>query len=150
MTSIAAAAGQVIFVPKDENSYFYESFDCQPAVTNGYGGIQFTVQGPANASFAIELQTTDSCTNGSGSHNHSYNIVSDLTGQLQTITLPLLGFDNEPNYDAIVGLAWAGFSQTGVQWSVGNIALVCGTISSPEPSSKPLSLRNTPSSYQAS
>lgn len=140
MTAIAAAAGQVIFIPKDGGSYFYESFDCQQAVTNGYGGIQFTVQGPAGGSFAFELQTTDNCDNGNtGSYKSSYTIVSDLTGGRQTITLPLLGFDNDPNYDAIVGLVWSVFSQTGVQWSVGNITLVCGDVSvAPTTSRAPL------------
>jgi peptidoglycan/xylan/chitin deacetylase (PgdA/CDA1 family) len=135
MTAIAASAGQVVFIPKDDGSYFYESFECQQAVTNGYGGIQFTVQGPAGGSFALDLQSTGSCSDSSGNYNSSYNIVNNLNGQLQTITLPLEGFDNEPNYDAIVGFVWESFSQTGVQWSVGNITLVCGTVSAPSSTS---------------
>lgn len=140
MTSITASAGQVNFVPKNDNSYFYESFDCQQAVTSGYIGIQFTVQGPAAGSFAFELQTTQSCTNASGSYTSSYETVSGLTGQRQTVTLPLQGFDNNPNYDAITGLVWAGFSRNGVQWSVGNITLVCGTIAPGQTTSTALSL----------
>ncbi|KAK4125441.1 carbohydrate esterase family 4 protein [Parathielavia appendiculata] len=127
MTAIAGSAGQVVFIPKDENSYFYESFECQQPVTNGYGAIQFTLQGPAGGSFAFELQTTERCNNYNGSYGSSYNIVSDLTGQRQTVTLPLEGFDNDPNYDAVVGLVWSTFSQNGVQWSVGNITFVCGS-----------------------
>jgi hypothetical protein len=135
MTAIAGSAGQVVFIPKDGNSYFYESFDCQQAVTNGYGGIQFTVQGPAGGSFALELQTVDSCSNNNGNYKSSYNIISDLTGQRQTVTLPLEGFDNDPNYDAIVGLVWSVFSQNGVQWSIGNITLLCGAVSGPQTTS---------------
>lgn len=136
MTAIAASAGQVVFIPKDTGSYFYESFDCQQAVTNGYGGIQFTVQGPAGGSLGFELQTTDSCSNSSETIKRSYNFVSDLTGQRQTVTLPFEGFDGDtPNYDAIVGMAWATFSQYGVQWSIGNITLLCGSVSPPQTTS---------------
>lgn len=126
MSSIAASAGQVVFVPRDGNSYFYESFPCTQAQSSGYTGIQFTVQGPASGTFALELQTAPNCNQDTNTWKSSYNIVSGLTGRRQIVTLPLEGFDNEPNYDAIVGLVWAVFSQTGTQWSVGNITLVCG------------------------
>ncbi|KAK3391115.1 glycoside hydrolase/deacetylase [Podospora didyma] len=132
MTSIAASAGQVVFIPKDKFSYFYESFECQQAVTNGYGGIQFTVQAPAGASFGFELQSTANC-NVTDGHNSSWTVVENLTGQRQTVTLPLLGFDGTPNYDSITGLAWSVFSSYGSQWSIGNITLVCGTVDVPPP-----------------
>ena len=125
MTSIAASAGQVVFIPKDGNSYFYESFPCVPASSSGYTGIQFSVQGPAGGSLALELQTAANCNPETEGWKSSYNIVGDLTGRRQTVTVPLIGFDNEPNYDAVVGLVWAVFSQTGTQWSIGNITLVC-------------------------
>lgn len=124
MTSIAASAGQVVFIPKDSNSYFYESFPCIKAYSSGYSGIQFSVQGPAGGSLALELQTGASCE--AEGWKSSYNIVSGLTGSRQTVTVPLIGFDNEPNYDAVKGLVWAVFSQTGTQWSIGNITLLCG------------------------
>lgn len=126
MTAIAASAGRVVFIPKDGNSYFYESFDCQQAVTEGYGGIEFTVEGPAGGSFVFELQTTESCNVDRTSYKSSYTVVSDLTGARQTITLPLQGFDNEPNYDALVGMVWSVFSENGIPWTVGNVTLVCG------------------------
>ncbi|KAK4099310.1 carbohydrate esterase family 4 protein [Parathielavia hyrcaniae] len=132
MTAISASTGQVAFIPKDASSYFYELFECQQAVTNGYSGIQFAVQGPAGGSLAIELQTTGSCRNYNGSYKRSYRIVGDLIGQRQTVILPFEGFDNDPNYDAVVGLVWSTFSQNGVQWSVGNITLVCGSGRGPQ------------------
>ncbi|AEO70921.1 carbohydrate esterase family 4 protein [Thermothielavioides terrestris NRRL 8126] len=143
MTAIAASGGQVMFIPKDGNSYFYESFNCQQAVTDGYGGIQFTVSGPAGGSFALELQSTDNCANGNATYRSSYNIIGNLTGQLQTVNVPLDGFDNDPNYDAIVGLVWSGFSQNGIQWSIGNITFVCGTVASSPPSTTSVSTRST-------
>ncbi len=133
MTAIAASGGEVVFIPQASNgSYFYESFDCQPAVTDGYGGIQFTAQGPAGSSFAFELQSAESCSNTTGTIKRSYNFVGNLTGQRQTFTFPFAGFEGEVNYDAIIGMAWSTFSKTEVQWSIGNIALVCGDVSPPQ------------------
>jgi len=92
MTAIAASPGQVVFIPEGDDSYFYESFPCQQAVTEGYNAIEFSVVGPANGSFALELQTTSDCgSNEEGVYNSSWNIVSGLTGERQTITLPLEG-----------------------------------------------------------
>ncbi|KAK4229994.1 hypothetical protein QBC38DRAFT_358241 [Podospora fimiseda] len=137
MVSIAASTGRVVFVPKgDGSSYFYESFDCQQAITKGYGAIQFTVEGPAGASMAFELQTASSCAAYNGdAHNSSWTVVENLTGSRQLINLPLIGFDSNPNYDAIVGLVWSTFSKTGVQWSIGDITLVCGPVTVPSPTS---------------
>ncbi|KAK3398833.1 glycoside hydrolase/deacetylase [Sordaria brevicollis] len=146
MSSIAAAAGKVQFIPKDSGSYFYESFSCQQAITTGYGGIQFTLQGPAGGSVALELQTSASC-NDTGSYTSSYNIITGLTGSQQTIDMPLIGFDNNPNYDAIVGLVWSEFSQTNSIWSIGNIKLTCGAVAAPTtttavPTAKPTTTRS--------
>lgn len=142
MTSIAAAAGKVQFIPKDGGSYFYESFSCQQAVTFGYGGIQFTLQGPAGGSVAFELQTSASCNaSETGNYTSSYNVISGLTGSQQTIDLPLPGFDNNPNYDAIVGLVWSEFSQTNAIWSVGNIKLTCGAVAAPTTTAAPTTPR---------
>lgn len=146
MTAIAASGGQVVFIPKDAGSYFYESFSCQQPVTNGYGGIQFTLQGPAGGSVALELQSIDSCSNTTATYKSSYNIIDNLTGKQQTVTLPLVGFDNNPTYDAIVGFSWSSFSKFGVQWSIGNITFVCGAVSTGSPgptTSKRCLLRGT-------
>lgn len=125
MTAIAASPGRVVFIPKDDDSYFYESFPCQQAASEGYTAIEFPVLGPEGGSFAFELQTTFNC-DQEGSYNSSWTEVADLTGEWQTITLPLEGWDNEPNYDGIVGLVWSTFSENGIEWSVGNVTLVCG------------------------
>ena len=145
MSSIAASAGQVVFVPKDATSYFYESFPCIPAQSSGYSGLQFSVQGPQGSSFALELQTAASC-DAADNWKSSYNIVDSLTGSRQTVTVPLIGFDNEPNYDAVTGLVWSVFSKTNAQWTVGNITLICdGTGSQPVTTARPttsMSLRH--------
>lgn len=126
MNQIAASSGEVVFVPNPTGSYFYESFPCVASQTQGYGGITFTIQGPAGGSVALELQTATDC-NSTG-HTSSYTILTGLTGQRQTITLPLIGFDNNPNYDAVVGLVWSEFSNPNVRWTIGNIAFVCGAV----------------------
>lgn len=137
MTAIAATPGYVVFTPKaDDSSYFYESFACQPAITDGYNAIEFTVVGPADGSFGLELQTLSSCSDETGAYNSSWNFVEGLTGERQTINLPLKGWDDAPNYDAIVGLAWSTFSENEVNWSVGNVTFVCAaaeTEPAPEP-----------------
>lgn len=127
MEWIAGAPGQVVFEPRDDGSYFYESFDCIRAVTEGYTAIRFSVEGPAGGWLALELQSTENCDNGRGdSYRSSYRLVSDLAGRREVVTVPFEGFDNNPNYDAVVGLVWSGFSEHAVQWAVGNITLVCG------------------------
>jgi hypothetical protein len=125
MNAIAASGGRVVFIPKSANSYFYESFECIPAATEGYASVQFTVEGPAGGSFVLEAQTTSSCAADRSTYKSSWYYVDGLTGQRQTITLPLSGFSDNPNTNALVGLVWGSFSQAGVQWSVGNITLVC-------------------------
>ena len=134
MSSIAASAGEVVFIPKPSGSYFYESFPCVQAQSQGYGGLRFSILGPAGGSVSLELQTSTNC-NATG-HTSSYTILTSLTGQRQIQTLPLLGFDNDPNYDAIVGLAWSEFSNTNTRWSIGNITLVCGAVGAPPVTSK--------------
>jgi len=136
MSAIAASGGQVSFIPKDSNSYFYESFPCQAAVTNGYGGLRYTLQGPAGATHAIELQSTSGCNSNETNYKSSYYVVEGVTGQRQTVTVPFVGFDNDPNYDSIVGLVWAVFSAPNEIWSVGNITLVCGSVDGPPATSK--------------
>ncbi|KAK3293902.1 uncharacterized protein B0H64DRAFT_175051 [Chaetomium fimeti] len=154
MTAIAAAPGHVDFIPKDDGSYFYESFECIQAITEGYNAIEFSVQGPAGGSFAFELQSTASCdTSEEGSYNSSWNIVTDLTGDRQTVTLPLEGWEDSPNYDGIVGLVWSTFSETGIVWSVGNVTLLCGgggeESPSPDPTAPPTSTAIPPTTSRA-
>lgn len=134
MNSIAASAGEVVFIPNPDGSYFYEALPCVQAQTQGYGGLRFSILGPAGGAVSLELQTSTDC--NATNHTSSYTILTGLTGQRQIQTVPLVGFDNNPNYDAIVGLAWSEFSSTNTRWSIGNITLVCGAVAAPPVSSK--------------
>ena len=82
------------------NGYFYETFDCNKAATNGYNAISFTVKGPAGGSFNMEIQTKTSCT--ATGYTSKWHSVSGLTGSSQTITVPLSSFSGA-NADARPG-----------------------------------------------
>jgi hypothetical protein len=125
ITSSAASGGSVTFVPKTQDSYFYESFDCRAAATEGYGAISFTLQGPVNGSVAVELQTQTTCSDTT--HTSSYNVLSGLTGARQQFTLPLDSFADGVNPNAVVAVVFSEYISDGVAaWSIGNIQFVCG------------------------
>ncbi|OIW32098.1 carbohydrate esterase family 4 protein [Coniochaeta ligniaria NRRL 30616] len=125
ITSSSANGGSVTFVPKTQESYFYESFVCRAATTEGYGAVSFTLQGPVNGSVAVELQTQTSCS--ATNHTSSYNVLSGLTGTRQQFTLPLDSFVEGVNPNAVVALAFSQFITDGVAaWTIGNIQFVCG------------------------
>jgi len=127
ITSSAANGGSVTFVPKTQESYFYESFVCRAAATEGYSAVSFTLQGPVNGSVAVELQTQTNCS--ATTHTSSYNVLSGLTGTRQQITLPLDSFVDGVNPNAVVALAFSEFISDGVAaWSIGNIQFVCGAV----------------------
>lgn len=122
MTSISASGGVLSFTPKS-SSYFYETFDCQAASTSGYNSLQFTVKGPASGSVTLEIQTKASCSDGS--YSSYYTQVSGLTGNTQTITVPLSQFAGA-NANAITGFVWSGFSSTTATWQFSNVQFGCG------------------------
>ncbi|KAH6660640.1 hypothetical protein BKA67DRAFT_60931 [Truncatella angustata] len=126
MTSVSASNGALTFTPS-ASAYFYETLACETATTNGYDAVAFSVQGPAEGSVGLELQTSTSCSESA--HASYYYQVSGLTGSPQTITVPLSSFIGA-NLDAIQGVVWFGFSSTDFSWQFGNIELVCsGNIS---------------------
>lgn len=138
MTSISASGGVLSFKPKS-GAYFYETFPCQQATSNGYNSITFSVKGPASGSFTLEIQTKTACS--AGIYSSKYTQVTGLTGNTQTITVPLSQFSGA-NANAITGFVWSGFSSTSATWQLSNIAFGCGgssgvssVVSSARPSS---------------
>ncbi|KAF1814576.1 polysaccharide deacetylase [Eremomyces bilateralis CBS 781.70] len=121
MTSISASGGTLTFKPKS-GSYFYETFACQTASTNGHQAISFSIKGPAGGSLALEVQSKTSCS--ASSYNSAYSFVSGLTGSTQTVTVPLSSFSGA-NANAITAFVWSGFSDTTTNWQLGNIQFVC-------------------------
>ena len=121
MQSISATNGKLKFTPKsDGSSYFYETFACIAASTNGYDALMFPLKGPAGGSLTIEIQTSTSCS-ATAYTSWSYTL-SGLTGSTQTATIPLSSF-NGANLAAIKAVLWSGFS-TG-SYELGQTSFVC-------------------------
>jgi peptidoglycan/xylan/chitin deacetylase (PgdA/CDA1 family) len=127
MSSISASGGILSFKPK-ANAYFYETFACQAATSNGYNSVSFSVKGPNGGSLTLELQTQSSCS--ATSYTSYYYSVSGLTGNTQTISVPLSSFSGA-NGNAVVAFLWSGFSSNTVTWQVSNIQFGCSGSSSP-------------------
>lgn len=121
MASISASGGSLTFTP-DSSSYFYETFPCQKATTNGYDVLSFSVRGPAGGTVGLELQTSTSCSETA--HASYYYTLTGLTGSVQTVTLPLSSFI-DANLDAIQGIVWFAFSSPGSSWQLADIELAC-------------------------
>ncbi len=121
MASIAATNGVLRFTPKDVNSYFYETFRCTQARTQGYGGLQFTLTYPAGADFTLELQTKSNC--NAANYTSEWFAISGLTGTQQVVTLDL-GVYETSNIDAISGLVFASFTKVGA-YSLSDLRFVC-------------------------
>lgn len=122
MASVSAANNVLSFKPKT-NAYFYETFACQAASSNGYNSIQFTVKGPASGSMTLELQTQASCS--ATSYTSYYTQVTGLTGSTQTITVPISQFSGA-NGNAVTAVLFSGFSSTTATWQLSNIQFGCG------------------------
>ncbi|CAD0090948.1 unnamed protein product [Aureobasidium vineae] len=89
MTSARVANGKLSVMP-DANSYFYETFACQAASSNGYNALNFPVKGPAGGSSTLEIQTKSACS--AKAYQSYFYYVSDLTSITQTVTVPLSSF----------------------------------------------------------
>ncbi|KAF2686744.1 carbohydrate esterase family 4 protein [Lentithecium fluviatile CBS 122367] len=122
MSSISAASGVLSFKPKAD-SYFYETFACQAASTNGYNSLQFSIKGPSGGSATVELQTQTSCS--ATSYKSYFTQVSGLTGATQTITIPFTQFTGA-NANAITAVVFSGFSSTTATWQLSNLQFGCG------------------------
>lgn len=89
MASASAANGKLSVVP-NADSYFYETFTCQAASSDGYNAITFHVKGPVGASFTLEMQTKSACS--VSTYQSYFHQISGLTGVSQTIRVPLSAF----------------------------------------------------------
>jgi peptidoglycan/xylan/chitin deacetylase (PgdA/CDA1 family) len=131
MSSISASNGVLSFKPKS-GSYFYESFPCQAASSNGLNALQFTIKGPSKGSIVVELQTKSSCSDGT--YKSYYTQITGLTGSSQVVNIPFSTFAGA-NANAITGITWSGFSSTTVTWTMSNINFACSGATGGSPSS---------------
>ncbi len=60
MAAVAVTGGTLSLTPK-AGAYFYENIPCENAATDGFAALSFTLAGPAQSSFLIELQTKANC-----------------------------------------------------------------------------------------
>ncbi|CAG8982401.1 hypothetical protein HYALB_00007523 [Hymenoscyphus albidus] len=133
----ADAANKKISFTSSPSSYFYTTFECEQAKTNKYTALTFPVKGPAAAQLTVELQTSSSCAT---QEYTSYFTTAALTGDTQTITIPLSSFPGA-NLDAIKAFVFQGFSVDGT-WELGQTSLVCsGGNTAPTPAPQPTSTR---------
>jgi peptidoglycan/xylan/chitin deacetylase (PgdA/CDA1 family) len=151
MSSISASNGVLSFKPKS-GSYFYETFPCQAASSNGLSGLQFTIKGPSKGSVVVELQTKTSCS--TGTYKSYYTQITGLTGNTQTVTIPFTEFSGA-NANAITGIVWSGFSSTTTTWQLSSVQFACsgssgGVPSSAAPSAAPSSSKAASSSVVSS
>ncbi|KAF2851598.1 carbohydrate esterase family 4 protein [Plenodomus tracheiphilus IPT5] len=149
MTSIKATGGVLSFTPKS-SSYFYESFPCQQASSNGYNSVTFQIKGPAGGTATFEIQTKTACS--ASAYTSKYIQLSGFTGSLQTMTIPLSQFAGA-NVNAVQTFVWSGFSSTTYSWQLSNIAFGCQGAVVPSSSKAPTvapSSSKAPSSTKAS
>ena len=121
MTSASALNGKLSIVP-NADSYFYETFACQAASSDGYDAISFLVKGPAGASFTLEIQTKSSCS--ASAYQSYFHQVSGLTGVSQTISVPLSLFTGA-NANAVTSFVWGGFSALSTTWEFSKVQFTC-------------------------
>ncbi|ORX95872.1 glycosyl hydrolase [Clohesyomyces aquaticus] len=135
MSSISAAGGVLSFKPKaTASSYFYETFDCQAASTNGYNSVQFSLKGPAGGSLTLEIQTQTSCT--ATTYTSKFVAINGLTGSTQTISIPLSNFSGA-NVNAVTAFVWSTFSSTTTTWQLSNLQFGCGSTGGASSSAAP-------------
>jgi len=126
MSAITASNGVLSFTPKSPDSYYYESFPCVQAKSQGYGGLQFTMTYPAGTFFTVEAQSKSDC--GASNYTSEWFPISGLSGTQQVITLDLNVFADS-NTDAMVGIVFAGFEPQG-PYSLSDLKFVCGNLDS--------------------
>lgn len=129
MRSLTSSGNSITFTPKeDQSSYFYETFECQRASSEGYNAVSFSIQGPKDASVMVEIQTKSSCS--ATGYSSVWHLVEGLTGSKQTVTIPFTSWAGA-NSDAITGLVWSTYSKREVSWELSNIQFVCSAAGSP-------------------
>ncbi|KZL87859.1 carbohydrate esterase family 4 protein, partial [Colletotrichum incanum] len=148
MSSITLTGGILSFTPKSDNSsYFYETLDCYQAATKGYKALSLTVKGPKDASFMVEIQSKQACTDKE--YKSQWVVISGLTGSTQTVSIALSSFP-DANLDGITGFVWSTYSQVS-SYQFSNLQFTCNEAisSSTPPISSTASTRSSVSASQS-
>ncbi|KAK1979370.1 hypothetical protein LZ30DRAFT_597012 [Colletotrichum cereale] len=127
MSNITLARGVLSFTPKpDPPSYFYETLGCYQAASRGYKALTLTVKGPKDASFMVEIQSKQACTDQE--YKSQWVVVSGLTGSTQTVSIALSSF-TDASLDGIVGFVWSTYTQFS-DYKFSNLQLTCNDATS--------------------
>lgn len=125
MTSLASAGNKLTVVPSTAASYFYETFPCQAATTNGYDTLQFAVKGAAGGSVAIEIQASAKCSDTA--YTSKFYLVTGITGSTQPITVQLKTAFPGANLNAIKSFVFFQFSNVTTPWEISQVQFGCGS-----------------------
>ncbi|TLD18515.1 hypothetical protein PspLS_10295 [Pyricularia sp. CBS 133598] len=140
MKSITVEGTSLILTPRPpaplSPSYYYENIPCTQAVSDGYTALSFTIKAPSKGSnFTLEIQTSTSC--DATTYTSDWQVVKDLTGDVQTVTIPLAGWHNaQTNLNAVKTFNWATWTSPtqgngDEQWQLGDIMFVCDDAAEP-------------------
>lgn len=125
MASIASTGNKLTVIPSSAASYFYETFPCQAAKSDGYDTLQFSVKGAAGGSVAVEIQTSKKCSDAA--YTSKFYLVTGITGSTQPITVELKTAFPGANLDAIKSFVFFQFSNVTTPWEMSQVQLGCSS-----------------------
>ncbi|KAI1774995.1 hypothetical protein F4818DRAFT_441818 [Hypoxylon cercidicola] len=124
MIALSAEHGTLSFVPS-KTSYFFETVPCIDAAADGYGAISFKMKAPLGSSFALEIQTKDTCS--SAEYKSTWHYKEGFTGQEETVVIPLDSFIGANTFaiEAFNWATWDFYNERSFIWTLGDIELTC-------------------------
>ncbi len=117
----AVATGNTLSLTPKTGAYLYENLPCENTVSDGYSALAFTLSGPPQSSFLVELQTKASCADTAVKRAYQ-NVTVPATAS--TVTIPLSAFADS-NLSAVTSIVMSTFNKTGSPFTIGSIQLVC-------------------------
>ncbi|CCU75580.1 chitin deacetylase [Blumeria hordei DH14] len=109
---------KVFFEAISARSYVFTEFPCQNLTDTSYDALTFSLRGPENASYVLELQTSASCS----TKEYASNFISltGVTSVTQNFTIPLSLFEGA-NLEAIKSIVFQDLTLG--DWEIGETEL---------------------------
>ncbi|XXG98184.1 hypothetical protein Hte_004505 [Hypoxylon texense] len=126
MIALAAEHNTLSFIPS-KSSYFFEAVPCLDADGEDYGAISFQMKAPKGASFALELQTKESC--GTKDYKSTWHYMGGFTGESETVVIPLSAFAGAKTsaIEAFNWATWEFYDERDFIWTLSDIELLCNS-----------------------